>query len=193
MFAWGTFLTYVFITAITPGPNNIMSWGNGMKQGFVRALPFNFGVLFGFLIVMFGCAFACATLSAVMPSIMTPMRVVGTVYLVWLAWSVWRSSNAVNASPKAAGFRTGALLQFVNVKIYFYGLISMQVFVLPVYNGNPWVIGVFAALLAFMGFACTLCWSAFGHAFRSIYARYERAVNAVMAVGLLWCAYSLYQ
>ena len=69
----------------------------------------------------------------------------------------------------------------------------MQVFVLPVYNGNPWMIGVFAALLAFMGFACTLCWSAFGHAFRSIYARYERAVNAVMAVGLLWCAYSLYQ
>ena len=36
MFAWGTFLTYAFITAITPGPNNIMSWGNGMKQGFVR-------------------------------------------------------------------------------------------------------------------------------------------------------------
>lgn len=42
MFAWSTFLTYAFITAITPGPN-IMSWGNGMKQGFVRALPFNFG------------------------------------------------------------------------------------------------------------------------------------------------------
>lgn len=58
MFAWSTFLTYAFITAITPGPNNIMSWGNGMKQGFVRALPFNFGVLFGFLIVMFGCYFA---------------------------------------------------------------------------------------------------------------------------------------
>ena len=25
MFAWSTFLTYAFITAITPGPNNIMS------------------------------------------------------------------------------------------------------------------------------------------------------------------------
>ncbi len=164
-----------------------------MKQGFVRVLPFNFDVLFGFFIVMFGCAFACATLSAVMPSIMGPMRIVGTIYLVWLAWSVCCSSNTVDAAPKTAGFRTGALLQFVNVKIYFYGLISMQIFVLPVYSGDPVMIGFFAALLAFMGFACTLCWSAFGHAFRSIYAHCERAVNAVMATGLLWCAYSLYQ
>ena len=127
-----------------------------MKQGFVRVLPFNFDVLFGFFIVMFGCAFACATLSVVMPSTMGPMRIVGTIYLVWLAWSVWRSSNAVDAAPKTAGFRTGALLQFVNVKINFYGLISMQIFVLPVYGGVV-MIGFFAALLAFIGFACTLC------------------------------------
>lgn len=44
MFNWLAFLTYAFITAATPGPNNIMSMSNGGRLGFMGALPFNFGI-----------------------------------------------------------------------------------------------------------------------------------------------------
>ena len=37
MFSWFSFLTYAVVTAVTPGPNNIMSMSNGSRKGFFRA------------------------------------------------------------------------------------------------------------------------------------------------------------
>lgn len=31
---WASFLTYAVVTAVTPGPNNIMSMSNGSRLGF---------------------------------------------------------------------------------------------------------------------------------------------------------------
>lgn len=45
MFSWIGFLSYVFITAFTPGPNNIMSMSNASRLGFKKAFPFNLGIL----------------------------------------------------------------------------------------------------------------------------------------------------
>lgn len=49
---WANFITYVIITAITPGPNNIASMSSGSRQGFKKGLRFNFGILVGFVILM---------------------------------------------------------------------------------------------------------------------------------------------
>ena len=46
MFSWFSFLTYAIVTAVTPGPNNIMSMSNASRKGFHRALPFNLGRFF---------------------------------------------------------------------------------------------------------------------------------------------------
>lgn len=48
MFPWFSFLTYAVVTAVTPGPNNIMSMSNGSRKGFRGALPFNLGIWVGF-------------------------------------------------------------------------------------------------------------------------------------------------
>lgn len=53
---WAAFCSYVLLTAITPGPNTIMSMSNAAKYGFKKAFPFNVGVLLGFLVVMGLCA-----------------------------------------------------------------------------------------------------------------------------------------
>lgn len=34
MFNWISFLTYAVVTAVTPGPNNILSMSNGNRKGF---------------------------------------------------------------------------------------------------------------------------------------------------------------
>ena len=52
MFNWISFLTYAVVTAVTPGPNNILSMSNGNRKGFRGALPFNIGILVGFSAVM---------------------------------------------------------------------------------------------------------------------------------------------
>ena len=57
MFSWFSFLTYAVVTAVTPGPNTLMSMSNGGRLGFRRALPFNFGIWAGFTVA--SLSFTC--------------------------------------------------------------------------------------------------------------------------------------
>lgn len=192
MFPWYSFLTYAVITAATPGPNNIMSMSNAGRLGFRRALPFNLGIWVGFTIVMVLCTLFCTALSALIPAIRLPMLVLGAAYMLYLAWGTFRSSDVIQEDHAREGFRSGLLLQFINPKIYLYGIMSMEAYILPYYSGQPAVLLFFALLLAFIGFVFTLAWAAFGSVFRFLFSRHARAVNTVMALLLVCCAVSLF-
>ena len=192
MFNWLAFLTYAFITAATPGPNNIMSMSNGSRLGFRGALPFNFGIWAGFSAVMLLCTAFCTTLTNLIPAVKTPMLIAGAAYMLHLAWSTFRSSGVIEDRHSSSGFYAGMLLQFINPKIYIYGIMSMQAYILPFYAGEPLTLMLFALLLAFIGFAFTLCWSAFGSAFRLLFSRHTKTVNTIMALLLVYCALSLF-
>lgn len=51
------FLIYLWVTAITPGPNNIMSMNFGTRLGFKKSLPFNLGVFASVLLLSFIASF----------------------------------------------------------------------------------------------------------------------------------------
>ena len=186
MFPWYAFLTYAVITAATPGPNNIMSMSNAGRLGFRRALPFNLGIWVGFTLVMALCTVFCTALSALIPAIRLPMLVLGAAYMLYLA------SDVIQEDHAREGFRSGLLLQFINPKIYLYGIMSMGAYILPYYSGQPAVLLFFALLLAFIGFVFTLAWAAFGSVFRLLFSRHARAVNTIMALLLVYCAVSLF-
>ena len=192
MFNWLAFLTYAFITAATPGPNNIMSMSNGGRLGFRGALPFNFGIWAGFSAVMLLCTAFCTTLTNLIPAVKTPMLIAGAAYMLHLAWSTYRSSGVIEDNHSRSGFYAGMLLQFINPKIYIYGIMSMQAYILPFYAGEPLTLALFAQILAFIGFVFPLCWSAFGSAFRLIFSRHTKTVNTIMALLLVYCAVSLF-
>ena len=192
MFPWFSFLAYAVVTAVTPGPNNIMSMSNGSRRGFRGALPFNFGILAGFSVVMVLCTACCTLLSQLIPKIRLPMLVVGAGYMLYLAWETFRSSDQIEEDHSRDGFWAGLLLQFINPKIYIYGIMSMEAYILPFYSGQPVPLLGFALLLAVIGFAFTLCWSAFGSAFRWLFSKHARLVNTVMALLLVYCAVSLF-
>ena len=93
MFDWISFLTYAVITAVTPGPNNIMSMSNGSKKGFRGALPFNLGIWLGFSVVMVLCTLFCNALAVWIPKLRLPMLLLGAAYMLYLAWETFRSSG----------------------------------------------------------------------------------------------------
>ena len=192
MFPWYSFLTYAVITAATPGPNNIMSMSNAGRLGFRRALPFNLGIWVGFTIVMVLCTLFCTALSALIPAIRLPMLVLGAAYMLYLAWGTFRSSDVIQEDHSREGFLSGLLLQFINPKIYLYGIMTMEAYILPYYGGQPVILFLFALLLAFIGFAFTLAWAAFGSVFRLLFSRHARVVNTIMALLLVYCAVSLF-
>ena len=192
MFHWILFLTYAVATAITPGPNNIMSMSNGSRFGFRKAFPFNLGIGAGFSIVMLLCTVFCSLLSAFIPKIKMPMLILGGLYMLHLAWETFRSGADIQDDFSRSGFVSGLLLQFVNPKIYIYGIMSIEAYILPHFSGNIPALAAFAILLAFMGFVSTLCWSAFGSLFRRLFSTHAKAVNTIMALLLVYCAVSLF-
>ena len=192
MFNWLSFLTYVLVTAITPGPNTLMSMSNGSRQGFVKGLPFNFGIWTGLSVVSVLCGAFCSILSALIPKIKMPMLLASAAYMLCLAWKTFRSSGELEERQAKEGYLSGLLLQFVNPKIYIYCIMSMEVYILPHFSGQPLKLLAFAVLLSTVGFVCTLCWSAFGSVFRVVFSRHSKVVNTVMALLLVYCAVSLF-
>ena len=192
MFSWINFLSYVIITAVTPGPNNIMSMSNAGRLGFKKSIPFNLGIWVGFSVVMLICTFFCNTLSAVIPKIKMPMLVIGALYMLWLAWKTFKSSSVIEEDHSHSGFISGLVLQFVNPKIYIYCIVSMEAYILPFYQGQWGALIFFALFLAFIGFFFTVCWSLFGSVFKLLFSKYAKITNTVMALLLVYCAVSLF-
>lgn len=62
MFHLSDFLIYCFITAYTPGANNLLSMSNAVRLGFRKSIRFNFGILAGFSVVMAVCTIFSAAL-----------------------------------------------------------------------------------------------------------------------------------
>lgn len=188
MFDWITFLTYAFLTTITPGPNTVLSMSNGSRKGFVRALPLNFGMWCGFTIVMVLCACVTSLLSSLIPAIKMPMMFLGAGYLLWLAWKCLRRSSQIEEKETKGDFLTGFAMQFVNLKIMLYGVMSYEAYILPVFQGQWLALLGFAVVLSTVGFINGLLWNAFGSLFKVLFSKHAKIVNTIMAALLVYCA-----
>lgn len=192
LFSWVNFLSYAVVTAITPGPNNILSMTHASRVGFRRSFPFHLGVWWGFSLVMLLCTVFCQFLAELIPVIKTPMLIAGALYLLWLAWKTFRSPPLEGSTSDGGGFLSGFVLQFINPKIYIYCLVSMEAYILPAYQSQWGALVFFALLLAFIGFLFTLCWALFGSLFQLLFSKYARITNTLMALLLVYCAVSLF-
>ncbi|ERT58416.1 LysE family transporter [Megasphaera vaginalis (ex Srinivasan et al. 2021)] len=189
---FAAFFSYVFLTAFTPGPNNIMSMTNAGKYGFKKSFPFNLGIFMGFILVMSCCAIFFALLYDLIPTVEPAMLAVGAAYILWLAWIIWRDkpSDGKKSLMQTTSFFTGMILQFINVKVILYGITAMSSFVFPHYRAFA-DIAFFIFLLSFIGFAGTCCWSFFGAAFEQLFSTYRKATNLIMALALVYCAVTM--
>jgi len=192
MFNLYAFLSFIFITAYTPGPNNIMSMSHASKLGFRKSFPFNLGILAGFSIVMTLCTLFSTTLYALIPKIKPVMLVLGAGYMLYLAWKIWKSNSDIHVQDKkSSSFLSGCLLQFVNPKIMVYGITAMSSYILPVFHDTV-ILSGFVLLLSLVGFSGTVCWAIFGAAFSKVFKEHRKLLNGIMALLLVYCAVSLF-
>lgn len=192
MFRIYDFLIYCFITAYTPGANNLLSMSNAIRLGFRRSLRFNLGILAGFSVVMTVCTIFSATLYSYLPKVKIVMQVLGAAYMLYLAWKVFKSSSELDAGGgKEASFLSGMVLQFANPKIYIYAITAMSLYILPVYHSVPALAG-FTVLLSLLGASGSFVWALFGSAFCKFFSKHTKLVNTVMALLLVYCAVSLF-
>lgn len=186
------FLSYVFITIFTPGPNTIMSMTNAARYGFKKSYTFNIGVFLGFFIIMMLSSFFSVTLLNLIPSVKPALTYVGAAYILWLAWKIYNSkSHSINESKKLPiSVWSGLILQFVNVKVILFAFTTLSTFVVPYYK-SWYTLTLFSFLLALTSLTATCCWSLFGTIFQKIFIKNEKLVNIIMSLLLVYCAISL--
>lgn len=183
------FLTYVFVTTFTPGPNNILSMSNGMRYGYRRTLGFLAGMTSGFLVVMFFSGLLNVALVRLVPQVRFWLNLCGAGYMVYLAAHIMFSKPLKEGSRQndLNTFGAGFALQFVNLKGILYGVTVFAMFITPAYQ-NPVIVSLFAPLLASIGFVAVSCWSLGGNLFRSFLRKYERVFNMAMGALLIYTA-----
>lgn len=192
MFPFSSFLTYIVVTSITPGPNNIVALSNGTRLGWRGGLPYLAGQQMTQWVLINGCIFAFRSLNSLLPRLAPVMRVVGAAYILYLAWKTFRSGSDVESSESHATFRSGVALQFVNPKLYLYIFATAQAYILPYFSDQPAAMLGLGTVMTLCCGACSLCWLLGGSLFRRVLSRWGRIVNAVMALLLAYCAVSLF-
>ncbi len=187
------FLTYVILTTFTPGPNNIMSLSNANRFGFRKTVKFIMGVAAGFAVIMALCGIFNLVLFNYIPHIKSFIGIAGGLYMVYLAFTLMLAKDKVN--PELSGlnsntFISGMILQFINPKVIIYGITAQSVFIIP-YFKNEFYILLFSIFLALTGLISTAVWALCGSLMQKFITEYKPKFNTVMALLLLYCAFSV--
>lgn len=186
-----SFLTYTLITALTPGPNNILILNSVNRKGLKRSMPVLTGMGAGFLMVMMLCGTFALTLVNVVPVLTKWLAWAGALYILWLAWRI-ATSQPDNATwiPDIMGFWSCFWLQFANVKIILYAITALSAFVLPYTHESSVIFGI-SLTLAVIGNLGHLTWAVAGHLFHNLFHRYTRPMNSLLALLLLYSAFRM--
>ncbi len=181
------FLTYVIVTTFTPGPNNILSMTNAMAHGYKNTLRFLGGIFCGFFVVMLICGLLNVLLLSFIPQVRFWMNLLGAAYMIYLALHIILSKPDADGdgSPSMASYRAGFTLQFLNLKVILYGITVYSLFIVQAYS-SPWAMGVFALILAGIGFVAISCWALGGGLMRSFLSKYSRWFNLLMGALLIY-------
>ena len=187
------FLSYVFVTAYTPGPNNILAMSNANRYGFKKSMKFNLGVGAGFVVIMLLCSYFNLFMYSFIPKIEFAMQIVGGLYMLYLCVKIIRSKPTGESTDEGQlnSFLTGMWLQFINPKVILYGITAFSTFVIPYYQSNTALI-LFSLLLAVIGCSGTICWAMFGAVFQRFLSAYRTQFNIVMGLLLMYSAVSIW-
>ena len=172
----GNFFIYSVINAFTPGPGNILALNTVTNYGYKKGRPLYWGIFAGYYVVQVICAVFVFGVSTFLPNLLGIMKYIGAAYILWLAVHIALSKPTTGTVEKSASFLKGFLLQFVNVKIYLFGITALTGYVTE-YSASLWVLLLFEIIIATIGTIATLTWIGMGVLIQKAYQKYYRVIN----------------
>ncbi len=186
----GNFFIYSVINAFTPGPGNILALNTVTNYGYKKGRTLYWGIFAGYYAVQVICAVFVFGVSTFLPDLLGIMKYIGAAYILWLAVHIALSKPTTGTVEKSASFLKGFLLQFVNVKIYLFGITALTGYVTE-YSASLWVLLLFEIIIATIGTIATLTWIGMGVLLQRAYQKYYRVINIILALTLSECVYSM--
>lgn len=184
------FFIYSVINAFTPGPGNILALNTVTNYGYKKGRPLFGGIFAGYYVVQMICAIFVFGVSTFLPDVLGIMKYIGAAYILWLAVHIAMSRPDADSAEKSASFLKGFLLQFVNVKIYLFGITALTGYITD-FSASLWVLLLFEFIIATIGTVATLTWVGMGVLIQKVYQQHYRVINVILALTLLECVYSM--
>ena len=119
-----------FVTAYTPGPNNVVASYSGFNFGFKKTIPHILGVTLGFTSLVLFLTIGLINVFKLFPIIQVVIRYLGTIFLIYLAYKI-ASSTKVGETKKEnpVKFIETFLFQYLNPKGVMVGIIVVSTYV----------------------------------------------------------------
>jgi threonine/homoserine/homoserine lactone efflux protein len=160
-------VSFAFVAAMTPGPNNIMLTASGVNFGFTRTIPHMLGICAGFVALVLAVGLGVGAAFTALPEAKTALKLIGSAYMLWLAWKVATSAPGDPDEPDASPltFWQAAAFQWVNPKAWVMAVSAMAVFVWPLHVA----VDVAAVTIVFglVTVPAVVTWAGFGHVLRN--------------------------
>lgn len=121
---------FVFVTSITPGPNNLMLMASGANYGFRRTIPHMLGIGIGFTVMLLLVGAGLIRVFDAWPRSHGVLKVVSVIYLLWLAWKTATASGISRGAARGRPmtFLQAAAFQWVNPKAWAMALTAITVY-----------------------------------------------------------------
>lgn len=180
------FALFALVSAATPGPNNLLLLGSGLRVGLWRSMPFVLGINFGFSVLLVGVGSGLGQVFEQSPTAHMGLKVVGTGYFLYLAATLlWSGKTAREMSQGDLGFWSGAIFQLVNPKAWLMCITAVALFMPE--GWSPAVIVIMVVTFVLMGLSANIAWAGVGQSLRTLISddRRMRRFNALMAVLLV--------
>lgn len=122
---------FVFLSVITPGPNNLMIMTSAMNFGVARSMPHFAGIALGSPLMMTAMGLGLGQVFNSVPELVLVLQVVCGAMIVWLAWKMTRFGGAGakgEAEAKPIGLLQAMAFQWVNPKAWFMCTATVSLF-----------------------------------------------------------------
>ena len=119
-----------FVTAYTPGPNNVVASYSGFNFGFKKTIPHILGVTLGFTSLVLFLTIGLINVFKLFPIIQIVIRYLGTIFLIYLAYKIASFTKVEEVKKEnPVKFIETFLFQYLNPKGVMVGIIVVSTYV----------------------------------------------------------------
>jgi threonine/homoserine/homoserine lactone efflux protein len=180
-------MVFCFVSAITPGPNNLMLLASGVNFGFQRTIPHMVGVDLGFALMVGLVGVGLDVVFSRFPALLPAMRYAGAAYMLWLAARLALAGPIGDAEQRGnpLSFLAAAAFQWINPKAWAIAVSALTAY--AVSENYTRSVAIVALVFGLVTAPCIALWVLFGTAMRRVLSdpRFVRPFNLAMAALLI--------
>ena len=184
-----------FVTAYTPGPNNVVASYSGFNFGIIKTLPHIFGVTLGFTSLVLFLTIGLINVFKLFPIIQEVMKYLGTLFLIYLAYKIATSETSDDTKKEnPVKFIETFFFQYLNPKGVTVAIIVVSTYVELGENYINYATQVVLLALLFSSTSITL-WTFIGKFLRKFATndKFIKFFNYVMSCLLLLSIITFYK